>query len=119
MVSAMVRPAAALWIDRQDGSSIYISNDLIFWSAVFVLAFIIAGLFVSSTFKVNESAAHDLSAADLAQQYDDETAQYRAMSRKLDAESDLAESLIKAKRTRAELDDIEEMFRNNKPHRWR
>ncbi len=34
------------------------------------------------------------------------------MSRKLDAETELADSVIKAKRTRAELDDIEEMFRD-------
>ena len=31
---------------------------------------------------------------------------------KLDAETELADSVIKAKRTRAELDDIEEMFRD-------
>jgi len=47
-----------------------------------------------------------------AEQYDGEAARFRAMSRKLDAETELADSLIKAKRTRAELDDIEELFRD-------
>jgi hypothetical protein len=49
--------------------------------------------------------------AQTAQAYDDEAERFRSMGRKLDAETDLADSLIKAKRTRAELDDIEEMFR--------
>jgi Domain of unknown function (DUF4189) len=47
-----------------------------------------------------------------AEHYDNEAARFRAMSRKLDAETELADSFIKAKRTRAELDDIEEMFRD-------
>jgi hypothetical protein len=47
-----------------------------------------------------------------AERYDGEAARFRAMSRKLDAETELADSVIKAKRTRAELDDIEEMFRD-------
>jgi len=50
--------------------------------------------------------------AQTAQAYDDEADRFRSMSRKLDAETELADSFIKAKRTRAELDDIEEMFRD-------
>ncbi len=45
-----------------------------------------------------------------AERYDNEAARFRAMSRKLDAETELVDSFIKAKRTRAKLDDIEEMF---------
>lgn len=47
-----------------------------------------------------------------AERYDNEAARFRAMSRKLDAETELADSFIKAKRTRTELDEIEEMFRD-------
>jgi Domain of unknown function (DUF4189) len=47
-----------------------------------------------------------------AEDYDREAGRFRAMSRKLDAETELAESVIKAKRTRAELEDIEQMFGN-------
>jgi hypothetical protein len=47
-----------------------------------------------------------------AERYDSEAARFQAMSRKLDAETELAESVIKAKRTQAELDDIQEMFRD-------
>lgn len=45
-----------------------------------------------------------------AEHYDSEAARFRAMSRKLDAETELAENVIKAKRRQAELEDIEEMF---------
>lgn len=50
--------------------------------------------------------------AHAAERYDNEAARFRAMGRKLDAEAELAESLIKAKRKQAELDDIEDMFRD-------
>jgi Domain of unknown function (DUF4189) len=56
----------------------------------------------SGFFTSNESAQH----------YDSEAGRFRAMARRLDAETDLAESFINAKRRRAELDDIEEMFRD-------
>jgi hypothetical protein len=112
----MVSPAAALEIDFNDGSYLYIPNGVILFCVFIFVAVVAVGVGMSSSSK---SPADDAGAADLARQYDDEAAQCRAMSRKLDAETDLAESLIKAKRTRAELDDIEAIFKDGKSRRRR
>ena len=104
----------SLWIEYPDGSYTYVSNMLILVCIVFVICAVAALAISSSSTKGTE-----LSATETAEYYDEEAARYRAMSRKLDAETDLAESVIKAKRTRAELDDIEEMFRDGKRRRRR
>jgi hypothetical protein len=54
-----------------------------------------------------ESDCFDLKLS--ADDCDNEAARFRAMSRKLDAETELAECFIKAKRTQAELSDNEEL----------
>jgi hypothetical protein len=109
----MVEPAAAFQIQMNDGSYWDIPNSFILVCAGFVVVVVAAGL---SDWSESNS---EVTAADLTQQYDDEAAQYRAMSRKLDAETDLAESVIKARRTRAELDDVEALFRDGKSRRRR
>ena len=115
-LAATVSPAAALEIDFNDGSYLYIPNGFILFCVLVFVAVVVVGVGISSSSK---STQDDVNAADLARQYDDEAAQYRAMSRKLDAETDLAESWIKAKRTRAELDDIEAIFKDGKSRRRR
>ncbi len=87
-----------------------IDGRLLVLLAVGLIAlFGVAAALRKQSFRVESDFA---SATRAAGRYDSEAARFRAMSRKLDAESDLAESLIKAKRTRAELDDIEKMFRD-------
>jgi hypothetical protein len=115
-LAAMAQPAAALYIDHDDGTYTYVPNGFILFCVLVFIAVVVVGMAVSASLK---SGDDDANAADLARQFDDEAAQYRAMSRKLDAETDLAESWIKAKRTRAELDDIEAMFKNGKSRRRR
>ncbi len=110
-----VKPAAAVWITYQDGTQSYIPNGAVFLFVLLtlcfgiILAMVNSGGSVSSTDDANESGS--------AEFYDSEAARFRAMSRKLDAETDLAENLIKAKRTRAELEEIAEMFRDGKTKR--
>ena len=108
---------ADFWIDWPNGQSTYVTDDAFFVGlVVVVVAFLVlCGLLGSSS--GGDTSGSSLSATDQAQQYEDEAAQYRAMSRKLDAETDLADSLIKAKRTRAELDDVEEFLRDDKRRR--
>jgi hypothetical protein len=119
---SVVMPAPAFadfWIDWPNGRSSYVTDDAFFVGLVVVVIALVAlsGLFSSSS--GGGTSGSSLSATDQAQQYEDEAVQYRAMSRKLDAETDLAESFIKAKRTRAELDDVEEFLRDDKRRRRR
>ena len=118
--AAMSGPAHAdFWIDWPNGRSTYLTDGaLFFWLFVGIVTLIVCAA-ASPSSKGESTSSSTLSATGLAQQYDDEASQYRAMSRKLDAETDLAESVIKAKRTRAELDDIEEFFRDDKRRRRR
>jgi hypothetical protein len=115
IICVTVRPAAAaFWVEWPNGYDTFVSDDAIFWGVIIVVAFIVGAAVVSDS-----SRKAQLAAMDSTEYYEDEAARYRAMSRKLDAETDLAESLIKAKRTRAELDDVEQMFRNTKSSRRR
>ena len=110
---------ADFWIDWPNGRSSYVTDDAFFVGLfVVVVAFLaLCGLFSSSS--GGGTSGSSLSAVDQAQQYEDEAAQYRALSRNLDAQTDLAESFIKAKRSRAELDDVEEFLRDDKRRRRR
>jgi hypothetical protein len=108
---------ADFWIEWPNGSATYVTDDEFFFALLFGVAVVIVGGIAASSSSSSTASSSELSATELAQQYDDEAAQYRAMSRKLDAETDLAESVIKAKRTRAELDDIEDMFKDGKRRR--
>lgn len=114
LTAALAQPAAALWIEHADGTFTDIPDGIVFCVLVVV---VVAGIASFASTSSTSSADEEVNAAELARQYDDEAAQYRAMSRKLDAETDLAESLIKAKRTRAELDDIESIFKDHKSRR--
>jgi hypothetical protein len=109
---------ADYWINWPNGQSTYVTDaGFFFFMGFAILVLIIVG--VATSLSEGSTSDSSLSAVEQAQQYDDEAAQYRAMSRKLDAETDLAESLIKAKRTRAELDDVEEFLRDDKRRRRR
>jgi hypothetical protein len=114
--AVMVSPAVALEIDYNDGSYVYIPNGVILFLVLVFIASVVIGGVISSPSNAKEDNTTE---AERARQYDDAAAHYRAMSRKLDAETDLAESLIKAKRTRAELDDIEAVFKDGKTQRRR
>ena len=61
----------------------------------------------------------ELNAPESPEYYDDQASRARALKRKLDAETALAESYINAKRTRAELDEIEAILEHDKAKRRR
>ena len=80
-----------------------------FYLVVLVTGAMIAGVAIAPQNRSSPNqAGYELDQA--AELYDREAERFRAMSRKLVAEAELADSLIKAKRTRAELDDIEGLF---------
>jgi hypothetical protein len=111
-----VRPAAAYFvINWPDGSATYLSEDFVLFVIVIAIGFV--ALVVWSFEDGGNAQVPD--ASESTEFYDSEAARFRALGRKLDAETDLAESVIKAKRTRAELDEIEEMFQDGKPKRRR
>lgn len=111
-------PASALWMEWPNGAYTYVPNELIILGAIVGLGVVLAAAFSSSS-STSSFTVHDPGGFDSAEHYDQEAERVRALSRKLDAETDLAESYIKAKRTRAELDDVEEMFREDKRRRRR
>jgi hypothetical protein len=115
-IAVLVQPAAAYWVNCPDGSHRYIPNGLI--AAAAALS-VIAVTIICAIFSWLSESNRDPDAGrdDLAREYDDEAERYHAMSRQLDAETALAESLMRAKRTRAELDDIEAIFKRGKSRR--
>lgn len=115
--AGLAEPARAdYWISLNNGTYLYFPDEFI-WFVLVVGAIIIMAVIASAMSSGNSSSDIVLSGTETADHFDNEAARLRALSRKLDAETDLAESVIKAKRTRAELDDIEEMYRDSKSRR--
>jgi hypothetical protein len=115
-------PAAAdFYLPLADGRSLVISD---------LLVLLAAGLLVTGIYALYESSTNsdegdqddtdsEISTPEPAEYYDDQASRARALKRKLDAETELADSYINAKRTRAELDEIEEILRHDKAKRRR
>jgi hypothetical protein len=113
-----VRPASAyLEIDWADGSATYVADGFV-WLCIFTVIVAVAA-FIGALSPSEASRGDVADATDSAEYFDSEAARFRAMSRKLDAETDLAENLIKARRTREELGEIEQLFGNKKTKRNR
>jgi len=115
-------PAAAdFYIRKADGNYLVISDLLVLLAAVLLLAGIYA-LYESLTNSDDgddDDIHPEISTPEPAEYYDDQASRARALKRKLDAETDLAESFINAKRTRAELYEIEEILGNDRAKRRR
>jgi hypothetical protein len=114
--SVLPMPAAAHYYYRLDGSIGYAPDEVIAFIAVvgglvLIIAVIAACIDeVSSSTNVGSNSLdlpEELKAPESVEQYDDMAARTRALKRKLDADTELAESYLKAARTRAALDDIE------------
>jgi hypothetical protein len=123
IATALPTPAVAdFYIQRADGSYFVIPEVLVLAVA---LAFLLGVIFKISDAVTSASSGDDLpvelSTPETADYYDDQAARARALKRQLDAETELAESYINAKRTKAQLDEIEEILGHDKAKRrgWR
>ena|ERR1700676_2195487 len=110
---------ADLLINWPNGESTYVTPDPLLVGIIALVGLVFLYVLLPSSSGGDSTSDTSLTSAEQTQQYDDEAAQYRALSRKLDAETDLADSLIKAKRARAELDDVEQFLRDDKRKRRR
>ena len=108
--------AGGYYLYWRDGSVSYLPDGVIALAAliglvvcIVVVAALIDG--ISSPSSVDQTGGLDLpdeiKKPDTVEHYEDMTARTRALKRKLDADTELAESYIKAARARAELDDLE------------
>jgi hypothetical protein len=121
IAAAVPTPAAAdFYIRMIDGRYLIIPDMFVVAVAIAIL---LAVIFTISNAAWNTTAGGDLpeeiSTPEPAEYYEDQAARARALKRKLDAETELAESFINAKRTRAELDEIEEILGHDKAKRRR
>jgi hypothetical protein len=104
--------AADFYIEMPDGSWLFIPEPLLL---VFVLLSVLAlgSIMTAGGSRERRTAGDDLGfpqglgTPESSEYYDDQAAKARALKRKLDAETELAESYLKGKRVRAELDEVE------------
>jgi hypothetical protein len=110
---------ADLLVNWPNGESTYVTPEPLLVGVIAFVCLVFLYAVLPSSSGGDSSSDESLTSIEQVQQYDDEAAQYRALSRKLDAEAGLADSLIKAKRARAELDDVEQFLRDDKRRRRR
>jgi hypothetical protein len=99
--------------NHPDGRASYIFDGVILIVVLFI-GFIIVRVIFGST-----SSGMAIGGSASAEYFDHETARFQAMSRNLDAESELAESYVKARRTKAEVDELGEILGHDKAKRAR
>src|ERR1700730_9869003 len=114
-------PAAAdFYIRLPNGDYLFIPEEFVVAVALaIVLSIIYAVTHARSSASASDDLPTELSTPESADYYEDQASRARALKRKLDAETELAESFINAKRTRAELDEFEEILRHDKAKRRR
>jgi hypothetical protein len=112
--------AADFYLQLPNGNYLFIPDLFVVAVALsIVLSIIYAVTHSGGSASVGDDLPTELSTPESADYYEDQASRARALKRKLDAETDLAESFINAKRTRAELDEIEEILRHDKAKRRR
>jgi hypothetical protein len=105
-------PAGASYLYWRDGSVTYVPDEII-------LALLVAGA-AACLWHLNEHSSGSSIVSEMSldlpdevrepesvEYYDDVTERTRALKRKLDAETELAESYIRAARAKAELEDLD------------
>jgi hypothetical protein len=109
--------AGGFWLQRADGW-IYVPDELliVFIGAVVAAVAVIAVACSdqskpSATF--SEYLPEEVRAPESVEYYDDMTARARGLKRQLDADTELAESYIKARRAKAELEDLDSEARRH------
>ena len=116
-----VTPAAAdFYIELADGRYLVIPDLFAFMVAVSAIGGVLMIIASSSSSgRGGSDLPSEIDTPEPAEYYEDQASRARALKRNLDAETELAESYINAKRTRAELDEIEEILGHDKAKRRR
>jgi flagellar biosynthesis/type III secretory pathway M-ring protein FliF/YscJ len=113
-VATMTTPAAAdFWLQMGD-RWVYVSNGLVILVVVFVVVVIIIAAAASDSAEKSEQ-----SASQSADHFDNEAARLRALKRKLDAQTELTESQIRAALKDDEAKEICELIRHGRAKRRR
>jgi hypothetical protein len=117
--TSVTTPAVADFYFRlPNGRYLYLPDELILFAGVVLLAVAIGILTADDSSKHTGAGFLDeISTPESVEYYEDQAARTRALKRKLDEETELAESVINAKRARAELDEIEEILNHDKAKR--
>jgi hypothetical protein len=116
LVATARPPDAGYYLYWRDGSVSYLPDELIGLAALVALVVGVAVLLAcidgatssSGVTQMSLDLPEEIREPESVEQYEDMAARTRALKRKLDADTDLAESYIKAARTRAALDDLDE-----------
>jgi hypothetical protein len=114
-LSITATPAAAyIVIPLRDGSYLLV-NEL----AVLVVVGVVAAIvFAVSNFSGSSGdEITEIETPEPTEYYEDRAARARALKRKLDADTELADSFIKAARTKGELDELSEILGHDKVKR--
>jgi hypothetical protein len=128
LIVASASPAdAGFYLYWQDGSVTYFPDGFLVLLAGFLAVAICLGLVyycIENGSSTSSSIAHmdldlpeEVREPESVEHYDDVTARTRALKEKLDADTELAESYIKAARARAALDDLEDVRRDSRTSR--
>jgi hypothetical protein len=114
-------PAVAdFYIELANGRYLVLPDVLVFFVGVVILLGVVAAFIESASSRSGGTDLPDeITNPEPAEYYEGQAARVRALKRKLDAETELAQSFINAKRTRAELDEIEEVLRHDQAKRRR
>lgn len=100
--------AGGFWVQMTDGW-IYIPDELLIaFIFVVVAAVALTAMSSSSVARMSRDLPEEVREPQSVEYYEHMTARTRALKRKLDADTELAESYIKAARTRAERDDLDD-----------
>jgi hypothetical protein len=118
-IASGVTPAAAdFYLPLAAGGYLVIPDLLVLFGAALMIV-VVAATFESSGGGGSDELPPEIRTPEPPEYYDDQASRARALKRKLDAETALAESYINAKRARAELDEIEEILGHDKAKRRR
>jgi hypothetical protein len=106
---------AGRYVYWRDGSVTYLPDEVVTLAVVLGLLLCIglvfaciAGVSSSSVTRMSLDLPEEIREPDTVKHYEEMTERTRALKRKLDADTELAESYIKAARARAALDDLDD-----------
>jgi hypothetical protein len=122
ILSSASQAEAALYLHWRDGSVTHVPDEMIMLALVIGALACLWFLFSimedtsssSSVDQVSLDLPEEVRTPESVEYYDDMTERTRALKRKLDADTELAESYIGAARARAELEEIDETDRLNR-----
>jgi hypothetical protein len=116
---------AAYYVYWNDGSFTYVPDQVVILALLLGLLLYAGWVFAridrtssSSLTRLSDYLPQEIREPDTAEHYDEMTERTRALKRKLDADTELAESYFRAARVKAELEDLDYVPDEN-PTSWR